>query len=168
MGQQGRGHPRGDDEAGTGGHGGVKLRAVEHCTGTDHGIRHRLGDQGDGVEGHRGAQGDLEHRDAAIQQRLGHRQGLLQVVDDHHGYQGGGGKHLGRGHFPVLHSSSSVKDGGAALGARYRATHHAEQFTAPPLLFQGEVDVGLGAAAQIGQAVEATAVGVHPQQIAIL
>ena len=35
-------------------------------------------------------------------------------------------------------------------------------------MFLGEVDLGLGTATQIGQAVEATGLGIHPQQIAIL
>ena len=58
VGLQCRGHPRGDDETGTGSNGCVKLLAVEHGTSTDHGIRHRLGNEGDGIERHRGAQSD--------------------------------------------------------------------------------------------------------------
>ena len=63
-------------------------RGIEDGTGADDRARHRL-HRLDRSERGRGAQRDLEHRQTARDERLGHRDGVLDAVDDDHRDDGG-------------------------------------------------------------------------------
>ena len=63
-------------------------RGIKDGPGADDRARHRL-HRRDRSERGRGAQRDLEHRQAARDERLGHRDGVLDAVDDDHRDDGG-------------------------------------------------------------------------------
>ena len=66
----------------------IELLGIEDGAGAQHGLRHLGGHRPQGVQRHRRAQRDLEHRQTAFDQRPGERHGIGQPLDREHGDDG--------------------------------------------------------------------------------